>query len=144
MVQWGRGWNVKNKDTQKGAYSSLFYQHKDKSLTYAIWVDNNFVKVLSNFHSPEVLVGGVKRERRGADGRREHYQTPVDVPLQTQHYCETYNLIDKGNGAEAKFDLGGESHSHGWSPKLVAQLFNMNLNNAYKIYCTLIGNEATK
>ena len=134
---------VKNNVIQKGVYNSLFYQHKEQPLTYAIWADNNFVKVLSNFHSPEVAVGGVKRKRRGADGRREACQTPVDVPLQTQHYCETYHLIDKGNGAEAKFDLGGESHSHGWSPKLVARLFNMNLNNAYKIYCTLIGNEAT-
>ena len=27
---------VENKDIQKGAYNSLFYQHKDKLLTYAI------------------------------------------------------------------------------------------------------------
>ena len=100
------------------------------------------MRVLSNFHTPRVARGGVKRKKRGANGFREHYQTEVNISLQTQHYCETYHLIDKGNGAEAKFDLGGESHSHGWSPKLVARLFNMNLNNAYKIYCTLIGNEA--
>ena len=56
---------VKNNDIQKGAYNSLFYQHKEQPLTYAIWADNNFVKVLSNFHSPEVAVGGVKRKQRG-------------------------------------------------------------------------------
>ena len=27
-----------------------------------------------------------------------------------------------------------EFHLHGWSPKLAAQYFNMNLNNAYKVY----------
>ena len=132
---------VKSNGIQKGQYNSLFYQHKDQPLTYAIWTDNNFVKVLSNFHQPKVSVQGVKRKRRGANGRREHYQTPVDIPLQTQDYCETYHLIDKGNGAEAKYDLGGESKMHGWSPKLTARLFNMNLNNAYKIYCTLVANE---
>ena len=132
---------IKQKEIQKGKYNSLFYQHKEQPLTYAIWADNNFVKVLSNFHRPRVAPEGVKRKRRGADGRREHYQTPVDIPLQTQDYCETYHLIDKGNGAEAKYDLGGESKMHGWSPKLTARLFNMNLNNAYKIYCTLVANE---
>ena len=30
---------------------------------------------------------------------------------------------------------------HGWIPKLTARLFNMNLNNAYKIYYTLVANE---
>ena len=128
---------VKNNEIQKNKYNSLFYQHKEQPLTYAIWADNNFVKVLSNFHRPKVAPEGVKRKRRGADGRREHYQTPVDIPLQTQDYCDTYHLIDKGNGAEAKYDLGGESKMHGWSPKLTARLFNMNLNNAYKIYTTL-------
>ena len=27
-----------------------------------------------------------------------------------------------------------EFHLHGWSPKLAAHYFNMNLNNAYKVY----------
>ena len=50
-------------------------------------------------------------------------------------------MIDKGNGAEAKLNLGEESKMHGWIPKLTARLFNMNLNNAYKIYYTLVANE---
>ncbi|OEU10812.1 hypothetical protein FRACYDRAFT_246682 [Fragilariopsis cylindrus CCMP1102] len=49
-------------------------------------------------------------------------------------YCNTYHLIDKGNGAEAKYDLSTESHLHGWNPNLAACYFNMNLNNSYKIY----------
>ncbi|MGK3737756.1 MAG: hypothetical protein ACI90V_004603, partial [Bacillariaceae sp.] len=28
--------------------------------------------------------------------------------------------IDKGNGAEAKYDLSTESDLHGWEPKLAA------------------------
>jgi hypothetical protein len=38
---------------------------------------------------------------------------------------------------EAKYDLSTESHLHGWGPKLTARYFNMNLNNAYKIFCFL-------
>ena len=83
------------------------------------------------------------KRKRWADGAREHHQTSVDIPLQTQHYCETYHWVDKSNASEAKFDLGGESHLHGWSPKLVSRLFNMHLNNIYKIYCALIAKEAT-
>ena len=96
------------------------------------------MKVLSNFHSPEVAVGGVKRKQRGLmeRGSRIKHLSMFHCKPSTS-YCETYYLIDKGNGAEAKFDLGGESHLHGWSPKLVARLFNMNLNNAYKIYCVI-------
>jgi hypothetical protein len=31
-----------------------------------------------------------------------------------------------------------ETHSHGWTPKLAFRYFNMNLNNAYKIYESLV------
>ena len=38
----------------------------------------------------------------------------VDVPIQQWVYCNTYHdLIDKENGAEAKYDLSTESHLHG-------------------------------
>jgi hypothetical protein len=33
--------------------------------------------------------------------------------------------------------MSTESHLHGWGPKLAARFSNMNLNNAYKIYCLL-------
>jgi hypothetical protein len=33
-------------------------------LCYAVWGDNNFVKILSNFHSPVVLTGGMRRKKR--------------------------------------------------------------------------------
>ena len=68
---------------------------------------------------------------------RAREQTEVDVPEQQLDYCETYFHIDKGNGAEAKYDLATESHLHGWGPKLAARYFNMNANNAYKIFCYL-------
>ena len=34
----------------------------------------------------------------------------VDVPIQQWVYCNTYHLIDKGNGAEAKYDLDTENY----------------------------------
>jgi hypothetical protein len=30
-----------------------------------------------------------------------------------------------------------ESHLHGWGPELPARYFNININNAYKIFCFL-------
>ena len=126
------------KALEKGTYDMLFYQHITEALTYSIWSDNNFVKTLSNFHQPVVSVGGVKRRKRGANGMRELHRTSVDCPEQVKEYCETFHWIDKGNQVEANFDLGGESKLHGWSPKLASRLFNMHLNNAYRIYCTLL------
>ncbi|OEU06161.1 hypothetical protein FRACYDRAFT_256066 [Fragilariopsis cylindrus CCMP1102] len=91
---------------------------------------------LSNFHGPNLLRGGIQRKLRDpVTFRRNKDFTDVDCPEQQWVYCQTYHLIDKGNGAdEAKYDLSTESHLHGWSPKLAARFFNMNLNNAYNIY----------
>jgi hypothetical protein len=61
-------------------------------------------------------------------------QTDVDCNAQQINYCKTYHKIDKGNGAEAKYDLSTESHLHSWGPKLAGRYFNMNLNNTSKLY----------
>ena len=128
----------KAKEIQINTHDSLLYQHKTKPLTYAVWGDNNFVKTLSNFHSPVLLRGGMKRKRRNPQTkRRERDFSDVDCPDQQKTYCKTYHKIDKGNGAEAKYDIATESHLHGWQPKLAARYFNMNANNAYKIYVCL-------
>ena len=75
------------------------------------------------------------------NGRKELHRTDVDCPEQTKAYCETSRWIDKGNHVEAKFYLGWESHLHGWSPKLASRLFNIQLNNVYRIYCALLSRE---
>jgi hypothetical protein len=103
-----------------------------------VWADNNFVRTLSNFHLPVVLRGGMRRRVRDpVTKRRAREQTDVDCNEQQADYCHTYHQIDKGNGAEAKYDLSTESHLHGWGLKLAARYFNMNINNAYKVYCYL-------
>jgi hypothetical protein len=103
-----------------------------------VWGDNNFVKTLSNFHSPVILRGGMRRKKKNQQTkRREREQSNVDYTEQQTDYCSTYHLIDKGNGAEAKYDLMIESHLHGWGPKLAARYFNININNAYKVLCFL-------
>jgi hypothetical protein len=61
--------------------------------------------------------------------KRERDFSDVDCPTQQKTYCHTYHHIDKGNGAEAKYDISTESHLHGWQPKLAARFLNMNLNN---------------
>ncbi|OEU07069.1 hypothetical protein FRACYDRAFT_252180 [Fragilariopsis cylindrus CCMP1102] len=125
-----------------GTHQSVMYQHKDKPITYAIWADNNYVKTLSNFHGPNLLRGGIQRKLRDpVTHRRNKDFTDVDCPEQQWVYCQTYHLIDKGNGSEAKYDLSTESHLHGWSPKLASRFFNMNLNNAYNIYKYLYTNK---
>jgi len=54
---------IEQKEIQKGTRESLLCQHNSKPLTYAIWANNNFVKTLSNFHSPAILEGGIKRRK---------------------------------------------------------------------------------
>ena len=48
------------------------------------------------------------------------------------------NKFFQWNGAEAKYELDGQSRMHGWTPKLSSRLFNMNFNNAYRIYLALM------
>ena len=63
---------------------------------------------------------------------------PVNCLEHMVAYCGTFHLIDKGNEAESQCTMAnGGNKSHGWTPKLSFRLFNMTLNNAYKIYCTL-------
>jgi hypothetical protein len=126
-----------DKEISSNIHESLLYQHKTKPLTtYAVWGDNNFLKTLSNFHSPVVLRGGMRRKKRNPiTKRREREFCDVDCPDQQKTYCRTCHKIDKGNGAEAKYDISTESHLHGWGPKLAAGYFNMNAKNAKKIMC---------
>ncbi|KAL7527939.1 hypothetical protein ACHAWF_002369 [Thalassiosira exigua] len=122
----------------RGTYESKMFQHLTKPLVYALWSDNNIVKTLSNFQSPKILAAGqgVLRKKK-VDGKREQTQSEVPCPLQNKDYSETFHLIDKGNGAEKKYDLGGHSKTHNWTPKLVLRFVNMNFNNARKVYETL-------
>ena len=85
-----------------------------------------------NIHTPKVVDGGVKRKRR-VQGTRYRTPAPVPCPHQNIDYSETFHLIDKANGAEAKYDLLGQCNKYGWSPKLSLRLFSMNFDNAYMI-----------
>jgi hypothetical protein len=124
---------MKAKEIKKGTHKPLLYQHKTKLLLYAVWAGNIFLKTLSNFHSPTIVEGGMKRRVRDpVTEKRAREQSDVDCNAQQIDYCLTYHHIDKGNGAEAKCDLSTGSHLHGWRPKLAACYFNMNLNNASK------------
>ena len=110
------------KQMKVGTYDSVMYQHRTKPLSYTIWADNNLVKTLSNFHTPKILPAGagVCRRRR-VDGVREEAQTEVPCPLQQKDYSETFHLVDKGNGKESKYDMGGQTKGHNWAPKLTMQ-----------------------
>jgi hypothetical protein len=70
----------------------------------------------------------------------------IRSPAQTKTYCETFHLIDKGNGAEATYDMAGKSRSHNWAPKLVFRLYNYNMamNNAYVMYKELVARDGEK
>ena len=53
----------------------------------------------------------MKRTRRNPETNRGDMEfSDVDVPIQQWVYCNTYHLIDKGNGAEAKYDLDTENY----------------------------------
>jgi hypothetical protein len=105
---------VKATEIVIGSYECLLYQHNTKSLLYSVWGDNIFVKTLSNFHSPVTLRGGMRRKKRYLKTkRRDRDYSDVDCSEQQKDYCKTYHKIDKGNGAEAKYDLSTESHFMG-------------------------------
>ena len=98
-------------DVQKlkvGTYESIFWQHRMLNLCYIVWPDNNKVKTLSNFQIPDVLeVGSGMLRKMRVDGKRDRDKSEVPCPVQMKDYCETFHLIDKGNGAEAHYGMGG-------------------------------------
>jgi hypothetical protein len=128
---------AKKKGMKNCTYESVMFQHDNLPLVVALWADNNIVRTMSNFHSPEIIEDGLMRRKR-INGVRDKEQSPVPCPTQMQYYSETFHLIDKGNGAKAPYDIPIESHKHGWSPKLAVRYFNMTLNNAYKVYDYLV------
>ena len=102
-----------------------------------MWSDNNIVRTLSNFHPPKILQDGLLWNRR-VGGVWERHQTSVSCPEQNRDYSKTFHIIDKGNGAEAKYNIGLQSHKNGCTPKLRLRYFNININNAYKVYEYLV------
>ena len=120
---------------KRGIDESIIFQHKDKPLCFALWSGNSVVKTLYGFHYPIVCAEGVGvlQKKRGEDGRRDQHRTEVSFPQQNKYYSKTFHLIDKGNGAEEKYDMGGHSKGHNWLPKLTMRFFNMSMKNEYKI-----------
>ena len=76
--------------------------------------------------------GGIPRQR---EERRRGFLVMLIVLVQQNKYCKTYHKIDKGNGAENKYDIATESHLHAWQPKLLQ--YKLQHNNAYKNLCLL-------
>ncbi len=53
-----------------GMCKCIFWQHRMPNLCYVVWPDNNKVKTLSNFHTPDVLEAGLGMLRKmRVDGR---------------------------------------------------------------------------
>ena len=83
---------IKEKEIGRGTNKSIIYQHD--------------IKTLSNFHSPTIVQGGMKRRNKDLVSiDRDTEQSEVDCNAQQIDYCYTSHLIGKGNGAEAKYDL---------------------------------------
>jgi hypothetical protein len=112
----GANFAAKVATMRKGMYKSVCWQHKTQPLCFAVWLNNALVKTLLHFHGPEILEAGmgVMQKQRDSNGKREMHWTEVPCPAQTKDYCKTFHLIDKGNGAEANYDLGGKSWLHNW------------------------------
>jgi hypothetical protein len=132
---------IKANEIVIGGHDSLLFQHNTTDthpLLYAIWGDNNFVGTLSNYHSPIIVPNVIMRKVRDPITRvRAREATEVHISEQQLDYCDTYYMIDKGNGAEAEYDLATEFHLHGWSPKLSLRYIHMTCNNSYSFFCAL-------
>ena len=70
----------KKKGMKKNTYEAVMCQHDTEPLCYVIWSDKNFVRTLSNFHTPKVVDSGIKRRRRRVNGVLERVQTAVPCP----------------------------------------------------------------
>jgi hypothetical protein len=46
-----------------------------------------------------------RKKRNLATKKRERDLSDVDCPTQLKSYCTIYHLIDKGNGAEAMYNI---------------------------------------
>ena len=87
---------IKEKVIEKGTYKSLLYQHNTMPLLlHAVWADSNFVKTLSNFYSPTIIIqGGMKRRVRDLVTKiRAREQTDADCNAQQIDYCNTYHKV---------------------------------------------------
>ena len=131
---------AQRKRMKKGTYECVCYQHNTLPLCVALWVDNNIVTALSNYHSPAILAEGegMMRRKKADDGKRDRESSPVKCPAQNRTYSLTFHQIDKSNQKEATYDLGGNSKMHNWSLKLVFHYFNINNANAHVYYKRLV------
>jgi hypothetical protein len=74
---------IREKEIEKGTHKSLLYQHNMKPLLHAVRADNNFVKTLSNFHSPTITEGEMKRSVGDpVTTRKAREQSDVDCNAQ--------------------------------------------------------------
>ena len=82
-----------------------------------------------------VIDKGIRQHGLDKDGKMMKDLAPVDWPEQMVAYCKIFYLTDKRNGMELRYTMANcGSKTHGGTPKLSFWLFNMTLNNAYKIY----------
>ena len=77
----------------------------------SMWFDNILVRTLLNFHSPEILEVeiGVLQKKWDSEEKLKKTKLEVPCPALTKDDCTTFQLIDKGNGAEANYDRGGRA-----------------------------------
>jgi hypothetical protein len=128
-----------------GTYESKIWGHNSKNLVVVAWADNAIVKTMSNYHGAAVLEAedGLMRRAKDKSGKRVMRQKAVPCPAQTKAYCQMFHLIDKGNGAEKTYNMGGQSRTHNWLPNIIFWLINMMMANAYRIYCTMVTEQAS-
>jgi hypothetical protein len=96
---------IKAKEIEKGTHESIFYQHKTKPLLHAIWADNNFVKTLSNFHSPTIVEGGMKRRVRDPVTKKEEQESKLMLIALNNRMTTSTLSIRLIKGMESKLSM---------------------------------------
>ena len=82
----------KKKGMKKCTYKSIMFQHNTEPLCYAMWANNNIVRILSNCHPPEIIIDSLMRKKK-TDGVRDRQQSAVPCPQQNQYYSQSFHLI---------------------------------------------------
>jgi hypothetical protein len=68
-----------------------------QSLVVVVWLDNNLVKTLFNYHKSQIIPVKMMRRKIEEDGIQEKNQSPVHVPIQNIAYSNKYYQIVKSN-----------------------------------------------
>ena len=66
--------DLKANPTKKQTKEYKMWQHNDRPLVAAVWLDNEIVKTLSSYHKPIIVADELMRKKMEDNNVQEKYQ----------------------------------------------------------------------